>query len=93
MGRLLLLIWLALAPKDDPLEAAREAFIKGDYARAITLARPLIATAPAAAWRVIGASYCFLHDKPGAMEAYRALEPSGQQFLKYVCARNSLTLP
>jgi hypothetical protein len=77
----------------EQIEAAREAFVKGQYKKAVDLARPLVVSEGPAAWRVIGASACFLKDKPGAREAYGKLDQQGQAFLKYVCARQSIAIP
>lgn len=94
MRRILLLISLALpAFAGDPLADAQEAFVKGEYKKAIELARPQIKTAPQRAWRVIGASSCFLKDKPTAGDAYEKLDDQGKAFLRYVCGRNAIQLP
>ncbi len=79
--------------EESPIEAARSAFVKGDYHKAIELARPRVAIEPDAAWRVIGASSCFLKDRAGAKEAYGRLDAKGQAFVKYVCSRNEITVP
>jgi hypothetical protein len=89
----ILLLWAGAALAAAPLDAAREAFVKGDYQKAITLARAQVPTEPGAAWRVIGASTCFLKDSAGAREAYDKLGPEGQQFLRYVCKRNGVLVP
>jgi hypothetical protein len=81
------------AAHDDPLEAAREAFLKGEYQKAIQLAQPLTASNPYPAWKLIGAARCFLKDKPGAQEAWGKLDQEGRTFLRYVCARNAISLP
>ena len=90
MKRLFILL-LALA--DDPLEPAREAFVKGEYQQAIRLAKAHVDDDPRMAWRVIGASHCFLKDQAAARNAYDKLDPPGQAFLKYVCSRNSVKIP
>lgn len=89
----ILLLWAGAALADGPLDAARDAFVRGDYHKAISLARPQVPTEPAAAWRLIGASTCFLKDQAGAKEAYDKLGPEGQQFLRYVCKRNGVVIP
>jgi hypothetical protein len=91
MRRVLFLALLAFA--DDPLEPARDAFVKGEYQKAIRLARPHVEQNPKMAWRVIGASHCFLKDEAAAREDYDKLDPSGREFLKYVCSRNSVKIP
>jgi hypothetical protein len=91
MKKLFFLSLLALA--DDPLEPAREAFVKGEYEQAIRLAKSHANANPRMAWRVIGASHCFLKDQEAARSDYEKLDPAGQAFLKYVCSRNSVKLP
>ena len=88
----ILLLW-AGAALAEPIDAAREAFVKGEYRKAIALARPEVARAPGKAWQVIGASGCFLKDRATALEAYGHLDAHGQDFLRYVCSRNDLTIP
>jgi hypothetical protein len=72
---------------------AREAYVHGEYARAIELAKPLTDSEPARAWRLIGASACFEKDRAAAGRAYAELDETGRRFLKYVCSRNSIRLP
>ena len=77
----------------DPLEAAQDVYVHGHYAEAIKLSKPAISTQPAKAWRLIGASQCFLKNRAGAAEAYSHLDEQGRQFLKYVCnARSNIKL-
>jgi hypothetical protein len=83
---------LSLAAGDD-LGPARDAFLKGDYKKAIQLAQPFAKDQPTQAFRIIGASKCFLKDRPGAQEAYGKLDKEGQAFLKYVCSRQAVSLP
>ena len=75
------------------LETARDAFLKGEYQKAIQLAQPMVASHPYPAWRLIGACRCFLKDKPGAQEAFSQLDEQGRVFLRYVCGRNGISLP
>ncbi len=77
----------------DALEPARDAFVKGEYKKAIQLAEAHVESEPQQAWRVIGGSYCFLKDRAGAQKAWGKLDSNGQAFLKYVCSRNGLSLP
>ena len=88
-----LLLFALTALAAGSLDDAREAFVKGEYKKAIALAEPHLGTEPIDAWKVIGASSCFLKDKARAKEAYAHLDAKGQSFLKYVCSRNSVALP
>jgi pSer/pThr/pTyr-binding forkhead associated (FHA) protein len=74
-------------------QEAQDAYVHGQYTNAIELAVKLKKMQPGKAWRIIGASNCFLKDRSGAMSAYSKLDPTGRQFLKYVCSRNAITIP
>jgi hypothetical protein len=91
MKRTLLFV-LSLAAGDG-LEAAREAFLRGQFQVAIKLAEPHLNDAPDQAWKLIGGSYCFLKDQAGAQKAWANLDETGRSFLKYVCKRNGISLP
>jgi hypothetical protein len=72
----------------DPLAAAQDAYIHGDYARAVELAQAQVAAQPARAWRVIGSSRCFLHDKAGAADALKsAPDDPSRDLIRRVCER------
>ncbi len=71
-------------------QRAQEAYIHGRYREAIALGR---ADSDVRAWRIIGASSCYLKDLKGARQAWTRLDAQGRQFLKYVCARNGVTVP
>jgi hypothetical protein len=47
----------------------------------------------AQAWRIHGAAACFLKAADVARIAYAEMNAQGRQFLKYVCARNGISLP
>jgi len=81
------------AAADKLYQEAQDAYVHGQYANAIELANKLKKLQPGKAWRIIGASNCFLKDRNGAMQAYGKLDPTGRQFLKYVCSRNAITIP
>jgi hypothetical protein len=66
--------------------------VHGQYANAIELAKKISKSTPKA-WRIIGASSCFLKDRNGAVTAYNKLDAQGRQFLKYVCSRNAIIVP
>ena len=85
-------ILLLGAAVEDPLEKAREAFVKGEYDKAIFLAEKHRESAPEPAWRLIGACHCFRKDAARARDAYVKLDESGKKFLRYVCWRNRITL-
>ena len=76
------------------LERAQAAYIDGRFAEAIRLARPATGGGQAPkAWRIVGASSCFLHDGSGAAEAWHRLDARGQKFLEYVCKRHDVVIP
>jgi hypothetical protein len=99
-------VWTTTKPRDlmDPfpsaapsnadklLEQAQDAYVHGYYKKAIELAGRVRDYQPRKAFRIMGAASCFLKDERGAKRAYQALEPQGQQFLKYVCMRNEIEL-
>ena len=79
---------------EDPLQAAKDAYVHGEYDQAIELARPYASGAEAEkAWRILGASSCFKQDAAGAAEAWNELDANGRKFVEYVCKRNDVTLP
>jgi pSer/pThr/pTyr-binding forkhead associated (FHA) protein len=81
------------AAAEKALSDAQEAYVHGQYATAIDLAKKGTKSQPSKAWRIIGASYCFLKDRGGAVSAFGKLDAQGKQFLKYVCSRNAITVP
>jgi pSer/pThr/pTyr-binding forkhead associated (FHA) protein/tetratricopeptide (TPR) repeat protein len=86
-------------PKNDAVNAekvlldARDAYVHGQYANAIEIAKKAVKSQPNQAWRLIGASSCFLKDRNGAVQAWNKLDTQGRSFLKYVCSRNAITVP
>jgi RNA polymerase sigma factor (sigma-70 family) len=94
VGRHRPLVAVAASGKNE-LKAAQEAYLAGRYPEAIGHAQAALADGEPAlpAWRVIGASSCFLGDAAGAVEARDHLDPPGQKFVTYVCGRNDVTLP
>src|SRR5262249_54174224 len=81
------------AAVEKQLQDAQDAYVHGNYAAAIDLAKKASRQSPSKAWRIIGASYCFLKDRGGAAQAWSKLDAQGRQFLKYVCGRNAMTVP
>ena len=81
------------AVAEKALQEAQDAYVHGQYASAIESAKKAMKAQPAKAWRLIGASYCFLKDRGGAVSAFGKLDAQGKQFLKYVCSRNAITVP
>jgi pSer/pThr/pTyr-binding forkhead associated (FHA) protein/tetratricopeptide (TPR) repeat protein len=75
------------------LQEAQESYVHGQYAQAIEQAKKAARSQPAKAWRIIGASNCFLKDRNGAVAAWNKLDAQGRQFLKYVCSRNAVAVP
>jgi pSer/pThr/pTyr-binding forkhead associated (FHA) protein len=81
-----------VAALEKKFAEAQDAYIHGQYANARDLAMPITKGLPKA-WRIVGASSCFLKDKDGATKAFNKLDSQGKQFLKYVCSRNGMTVP
>ena len=85
-------------PAGDPAAAektfneAQDAYVHGQYESARSKALTITKAAPKA-WRIVGASSCFLKDRDGAIKAYNKLDGQGKGFLKYVCQRNGITVP
>jgi predicted Ser/Thr protein kinase len=79
-------------PEARVLPAAEDAYVHGDYHEARRRAISGMTFAPRHAWRIIGASDCFLGDRIGAQEAYEHLDASVRPFLVYVCQRNGIRL-
>jgi hypothetical protein len=77
----------------DVYTLAQDAYVHGQYTTAMALADRLTDEQPAKAYRIKGASACFLKDRANAKAAYKELDATGREFLKYVCARNSVALP
>jgi hypothetical protein len=74
------------------LAQAQDAYVRGDFSHAKTLARVAVAVEPSRAWRLIGASGCFLKDQRGVEEAAAHLSAQERRFLRYVCGRNGVSL-
>lgn len=77
---------------EQALEDAQEAYIHGQYSAAIMYAGKAKRTQPTKAYRLIGASHCFMKDKAEATRVLAKLDRQGQEFLRYVCARNGVKL-
>ena len=78
---------------DKLLQDAQDKYVHGQYASAIEDAKHAVKAQPSKAWRIIGASQCFLKNREGAVQAWNKLDAQGRQFLKYVCSRNQVTVP
>ena len=74
----------------DSLSAAQTAYVNGDYAKAIQLAKCASKDSPIRAQRIIGSAACSLGDAEQATEAYRRLDVPGRQYVTYVCQRSGL---
>jgi pSer/pThr/pTyr-binding forkhead associated (FHA) protein/tetratricopeptide (TPR) repeat protein len=81
------------AAAEKLLQEAQDDYVHGQYQSAIEKARKAMKAQPSKAWRIIGASSCFLKDKTGASAAWGKLDATGRSFLKYVCARSGITVP
>jgi hypothetical protein len=75
------------------LQEAQDDYVHGAYQSAIEKAKKAVKAQPSKAWRIVGASSCFLKDRGGAVQAWNKLDAMGRQFLKYVCSRNAITVP
>jgi len=75
------------------LDDATRDYASGQYALAIAKARWCTAAEPSVAYRVIGASSCFLKDRATALDAWTHLDSQGRNFVKYVCLRNDIKIP
>lgn len=75
------------------VDDAQQAYLDGRYEDAIRMADESKDQDPSRAWKIIGASSCFLQDPTGAAEAWQALDPNGRKFIEYVCQRNDVVLP
>jgi pSer/pThr/pTyr-binding forkhead associated (FHA) protein len=78
---------------EKQLQEAQDAYVHGQYTKAIDDAKSAVKAQPSKAWRIIGASQCFLKNRDGATQAWNKLDAQGRQFLKYVCSRNAITVP
>lgn len=78
---------------ENLLQEAQDAYVHGQYASAIEIAKRASKWQPTRAWRIIGTASCFLKDRGGALQAWNKLGPQERSFLKYVCARNSINVP
>jgi serine/threonine protein kinase len=77
---------------DAKLTEAQAEFISGNYAKVISMTRPLtrLKEGSSRAWRIIGAAACHLKDVKLSNEAYRHLDAPGRQYQVYVCQRDGL---
>jgi hypothetical protein len=79
-------------------EAAQDAYIRRDYARALAQAQAFLVVDKSPdgtdrGWRLIGSCRCFLRDLPGALEAARAVQKAdSRDYLRYICERNGIEL-
>jgi hypothetical protein len=78
------------------IEQAQRAYVKGEYQRAIDLAKRVKGSKredQANASMIIGACACFQHDDKLATEEWNKLDERGRLFIAYVCKRNGLDVP
>ncbi len=80
------------ATAEEQLQRAQDAYVHGQYRLAIDLATKTVGSNPSRAWRVIGASECFLKNQASAAQASAHLDDQGKAFLKYVCSRSGVKL-
>lgn len=86
------------ASSDDDVEelvnTAQELYVQGQYEIAAAVVEPATRVAETAdrAWRILGATNCFMHDGKNAARALAKLDSKGQAFVRYVCEKNDIKL-
>ena len=71
-----------------------EEYVHGNYNAASDKAKKASAAGGGSkAWRVYGASACYLKNRDDAVKAWNKLGNVDRQFLKYVCDRNQIKIP
>jgi pSer/pThr/pTyr-binding forkhead associated (FHA) protein len=88
-------------PAPDPAEAdalaqqAQDAYVKGQYGLTIELCNKAlkINKRQPLAVRIMGAAYCKLRNKDGAVRAFGQAEPQFRGFIKFVCHTEGVELP
>jgi hypothetical protein len=75
------------------LDEAMRDYVAGRYQLAIAKARWCTDAQPSVAYRVIGASACFLKDRATALDAWTHLDHQGRNFVKYVCSKKEIEIP
>ncbi len=76
------------------LQESQDLYVHGQYQTAIEQAKRATKDQPGDAWRIIGASACYLKDRNLAIQAWNHLDHGPRrQFLRYVCSRNGITVP
>jgi pSer/pThr/pTyr-binding forkhead associated (FHA) protein len=76
------------------LEEAQSDYTHGNYESAVEKAKKAAKGGNNTnAWRIIGASSCFLKDRKQALVAWNRLDQTSRTFLKYVCNRNAIEIP
>jgi hypothetical protein len=75
---------------DELYPKAMQQYVQGNYSVARELARRAVEKGNAKAWRLVGASSCFMRDGATAREALEHAAQWDRQFTKYVCGRNCI---
>jgi hypothetical protein len=85
---------------EQTLARGQEAYMQGDYNAAFRLARHVIdGNLPRTdadftrAWRILGTSGCFLHDRVAAVTAWKNTNEESRRLITYVCERNEIQVP
>lgn len=81
----------AAMDSDETLTQAQTAYVNGDYAQAITLAKMAAKDSPIRASRIIGSAACQTKNLALVEESYRKLDAPSRQYLVYVCQRNGIS--
>lgn len=77
---------------EDKLTQAQMAYVRGDHAQAIAIAKTAISESPIRARRIIGSAACQTKDAKLIAESYSKLDGPSRQYLLYVCQRNGVTI-
>ncbi len=75
---------------EDKLSQAQMAYVNGDYAGAIAMAKTAAADSPIRANRIIGSAACQTKNAKLIAESYAKLDAPSRQYLVYVCQRNGV---
>src|SRR5689334_18400121 len=91
---LLLLVMTSPAIAGPPtIEAAQDAYVRGDYQQARSIAEKLVRSEGERAWRLIAASSCFLKEPDRAQSAADHIVTSvAHMYVEAVCRRRGIEI-
>ena len=83
------------ADAEKLVEEATKEYVSGNYIKASDLAKKAIGggSGSSKAWRLFGASGCYLNNADDARKSWNHLNNADRQFLRYVCDRNHIKIP